>query len=73
MNNSLYGQNKFGLTKNGDHIPSSLGGRSVVVVIQAGRQMIFSQFTKIFKFTKFNSINARLGCLNGFMVLMALY
>ena len=37
---------RFNLGKNGGHTLSSLGTRSIVVVRQAGRQMIFLQFTK---------------------------
>ena len=49
-------------------MPSSLGGRSTVVV----RQMKILQFSKFLKFDNFNS-KACLVCLNGFMVLIASY
>ena len=57
---------RFVLGKNGGHRPSSLGGRSIVVVRQADKNLTVSE---IFKF----NLKAHLGCLNGFMVLMASY
>ena len=59
----------FILGKNGGQMPSSLGCRSIVVV---ERDTKYLQFTKFLKFDNFNS-KARLGCLNGFMALTALY
>ena len=50
-------------------MPSSLGGRSIVVVRQAGRQMKILQLGIFLKFDNFNS-KACLGCLNGFMALI---
>ena len=35
---------KFILRKNGDHIPGSLGGRSIVVVRQASNEIKFLKF-----------------------------
>ena len=52
------------------HTPSSSGGRSSVVVRQAGRQMKYLQFTNILKFHNFNS-KACLGYLNKSMVPIA--
>ena len=40
------------LGKNAGHTPGSLGGRSIVVIRQAGRQTIFLQIIKILKFSK---------------------
>ena len=54
----------FVLGKNGAHEPNSLGGRSMVVVRQAGRQMKILQLAKFLKFNNFN-VKARLACLNG--------
>ena len=59
----------FVLGKNGGYMPSSLGGRSFIVVRQADENIAVS---KIFKFGNFN-LKARLGCLNGFMALVASY
>ena len=59
----------FILGKNGGHRPSSLGGRLILVVRQADKNLAVS---KILKFGKLN-LKARLGCLNGFMALMASY
>ena len=44
---SMWMKISFDLEKNGGHTPvvSSLGGRSNIVVRQAGRQIIFLQFT----------------------------
>ena len=61
-------------------MPSSLSGRLIVVVRQAGkqtsrqadRQMKYLQLTKYLKFDNFNS-KAFLGCLNGFMAPIASY
>ena len=50
-------------------MPSSLGGRSFIVVRQADKNLTVS---KNFKFSNFN-LKARLGCLNGFMELVASY
>ena len=50
-------------------MPSSLGGRSILVVRQADKNLVVS---KIIKFGNFN-LKARLGCLNVFMVLIASY
>ena len=50
-------------------MPSSLGGRSFIVVRQADKNLAVS---KILKFGNFN-LKACLGCLNGFMVLVASY
>ena len=50
-------------------MPSCLGGRSFIVVRQAGKIL---QLAKILKFGNFN-LKARLGCLNGFMALVASY
>ena len=50
-------------------MPSSLGSRSFIVV---GRQTKILQLAKFLKFEDFN-LKARLGCLNGFMALVALY
>ena len=50
-------------------IPSSLGGRSILVVRQADENLVVS---KNFKICNFN-LKAHLGCLNGFMALIALY
>ena len=50
-------------------MPSSLGGRSFIVVRQADKNLAVS---KILKFGKFN-LKPRLGCLNGFMALIASY
>ena len=44
-------------------MPSSLGGRSFIVVRQAEKKIL--QVAKILKFDNFN-LKARLGCLNGF-------
>ena len=41
---------KFILRNNGDHIPGSLGGRSIVVVRQASSEM---------QFLKFNNFNCK--------------
>ena len=58
----------FILGKNGGHTSSSLEGWSIVAV----RQMKYLQFTKVLKIHNFNS-KVRLGCLNVFMVPIALY
>ena len=50
-------------------MPSSLGGRSFVVVRQADKNLAVR---KILKFGNFNS-KAHLGCLKGFMALVASY
>ena len=50
-------------------MPSSLGGRSFIVV---SKQMKILQLAKFLKFGNFN-LKARLGFLNGFMALVALY
>ena len=55
----------FILGKNGAYMPSNLGSRSIVVV----RQTKILQFTKLLKFNS----KAPSGCLNGFMVPIALY
>ena len=55
--------------KNGGYMPSSLGGRSIIVVRQADANLAVS---KNFKFGDYN-LKACLGCLNGFMALIALY
>ena len=52
--------------ENGSHMPSSLSGRSIVVVRQA------DDILAVLKFTNFN-FKACLGCLNRFIVLIALY
>ena len=52
------------------YIPSTLDSRSIVVVRH--RQMKILQLAKILKFGNLN-LKVYLGCLNGFMVLMALY
>ena len=57
------------LGKNGDYMPSSLGGRSIIVVRQADENFAV---TKNFKIRQLN-LKARLGCLNGFMMLVASY
>ena len=62
----------FDLVKNEGHIPSSLGSRLIVVIRPTSRQYSCTYFTKLLKFANLNS-KAYLGCLNGFMVLMALY
>ena len=61
----------FALGKNGGHRLSNLGGRSIVVVRQAGRQNTCS----LQKFLKLDNFNSKpcLGCLNGFMVPIASY
>ena len=59
----------FVLVKNGGHRPNSLGCRLIAVVRQADD--LFA-VCKILKFDNFNC-KARLGCLNGFMVPIALY
>ena len=59
----------FVLGKNGGYMPSSLGSRSFIVVRQAEKIL---QLAKILKFGNFN-LKARLGCLNGFMALVASY
>ena len=41
-------------------------------LLWSGRQTKILQLAKILKFGNFN-LKARLGCLNGFMVLVALY
>ena len=56
----------FVLGKNGGYMPSTLGGRSFIVVRQADENLAVS---KNLKFGSFN-LKARLGCLNGFMVLL---
>ena len=43
----------FALGKNGGHTSSSLGGRSIVMVRQAGRQ------TKCLQFLKFDNFNSK--------------
>ena len=58
----------FVLGKNEGYMPSSLGGRSFIVV----RQTKILQLAKILQFDNFN-LKARLGCLNGFMALVASY
>ena len=50
-------------------MPSSLGGKSIVVVRQADENLSVS---KNLKFGNFN-LKARLGCLNGYMALIASY
>ena len=50
-------------------MPSSLGGRSFIVVRQADENLAVS---KNLKFGNFN-LKARLGCLNGFMAIVASY
>ena len=52
-------------------MPSSLGGRLIVLVRQGGRQTKILQFAT-FKIYNFNS-KAHLGCLNGFMVPVGLH
>ena len=59
----------FVLGKNGGYTPSSLGGRSFIVVRQADENLALAKFLK---FGNFNE-KARLGCLNGFMALVASY
>ena len=59
----------FVLGKNGGYMPSSLGGRSFIVVRQADENHVL-HLAKILKFGNFN-LKARLGCLNRFMVLVA--
>ena len=49
-------------------MPSGLGG--IGRLLWSGRQMKILQLAKILKFGNFN-LKARLGCLNGFMVLIA--
>ena len=49
-------------------MPSGLGGRSIVVVRQADKIL---RLVKVLKFGNFN-LKAYLGCLNEFMVLIAL-
>ena len=56
-------------------MPSSLGGRSFIVVRQADENLAVSknlQLAKILKLGNFN-LKARFGCLNGFMALLASY
>ena len=50
-------------------MPSSLGGRSFIVVRQADKNL---QLAKILKFGNFN-LKTCLGCLNGFVALVAPY
>ena len=50
-------------------MPSSLGSRSILVVRQTDENLAVS---KILKFGNFN-LNACLGCLNGYMALIASY
>ena len=50
-------------------MPSSLGGRSFIVVRQADKNLAVN---KKLKFDNFN-LKARLRCLNGFMALLASY
>ena len=50
-------------------MPSSLGGGHL---LWSGRQTKILQLAKILKFGNFN-LKAHLGCLNGFMVLVASY
>ena len=57
----------FVLGKNGGYMPSGLGGRLIVVVRQADENLAVS---KNLKFSNFN-LKAHLGCLNGFMALIA--
>ena len=57
------------LRKNGGHRPSSLGGRSIVVVSESDEMLAV---LKNFKIQQFNS-KACLSCLNGFMALIASY
>ena len=52
-------------------MPSTLNSRSIVACGQAQADEIL-QLAKILKFGKLN-LKVLLGCLNGFMVLMALY
>ena len=58
----------FVLEKNGGNMPSSLGGRLIFVVRQAGRRSSCS-----LQFFKFYNFNFYVGCLNRLMVLIALY
>ena len=59
----------FVVGKNGGRRPSSLGCRSIVVLRQA------DDLLAAYKVIKFDNINckARLGCLNGFLVPIAVY
>ena len=60
----------FVLEKNGGYMPSSLGGRLIIVVRQPDENLEVSK-----KFEKYGNfiLKTRLGYLNGFMVLIALY
>ena len=49
--------------ENGGYKPSSLGGRSILVVSSAGKQTEVNNFTS----------NAHLGCLKGSIALITLY
>ena len=53
----------FVLGKNGGYMPSSLGSRLFIVVRQADENLAVS----------INFLKAHLGCLNGFMALVASY
>lgn len=70
VNTTRQNLHSFNLGKNGSCAPGGLGGRSVVVFRQGGRQTQFLQFTKFLKSNNFNSTTFP-GCLKGFMVLMA--
>ena len=61
----------FVVGKNGGHRPSSLGGRSIVVVSEWVSEWM-SEWDEMLAAFTFDS-KAHLSCLNGFMVLMALY
>ena len=61
-----YTEITFSLRKNGGYIHSSLGGRSVLVVRQAGWQTKISLFMELAKFCKLPS-NAYFQGLNAFL------